>query len=352
MDFRDDNYSKKRAEELALKVAYARLRVLQLAEELGSVSDACRQMGMDRTSFYEWRRRYREYGLEGLKDLPPVHKSHPQTTPVPVVQRLLDVALEHPDWGCNTITGFLEKEGFEISSPTVQHILIKHDMGTRARRLLKLEEKALTNGTPLRPDQIEAIERANPCFRERHHESARPGERLCQDTVLIGQFRGIGSLYIYLAIDTYSSFVFGSLAASRQSSEAATLIQEHALPFFTNRALKIAEILTPNRREFYGIEAEPYRGCLKEHGIEHFMMPIEYPHSHGFVERFRLTIEHEFFQVALRTAFYSSLDTLHHDFNVWLHHYNFERHHYGYRNMGKRPIERIDDHADRVRREG
>jgi transposase InsO family protein/transposase-like protein len=352
MDNGDHNFPKKPAEEPALKVAYERLRVLQLAEELGNVSDACRQAEMDRTSFYEWRRRYREHGLEGLKDLPPVHKSHPQTTPQQVVQRLISVALEHPDWGCATMADFLEKENLEISSPTVQNILIKHEMGTRAQRLLKLEEKALTNGTPLRTDQIEAIERANPCFRERHNESSRPGERLCQDTLLAGQFRGVGSLYIYLAVDTYSSFVFGLLAANRQSSHAADLVQEHAIPFFAYRSLKIGEILTQNRREFYGIEAEPYRQCLAGGGIEHRVAPIEYPHPHGFIERFQQTVEHEFLRAALRATFYRSLEHLHHDFNVWLHHYNFERHHHGYRNMGKRPIERIDDYAAHVRREG
>jgi len=351
MDTGDRNFPKKPAEEPALKAAYERLRVLQLAEELGNVSDACRQAGMDRTSFYEWRRRYREQGLEGLKDLPPVHKFHPQTTPRQVVQRLISVALEHPDWGCATMADFLKNEGLGISSPTVQNILIKHEMGTRLQRLLKLEEKALTNGTPLRPDQIEAIERANPCFRERHNESSRPGELLCQDTLLAGQFRGVGSLYLYLVVDAYSSFVFGLLAASRQSSHAAVLVQEHVVPFFADRSLKAGEILTQNRREFYGIEAEPYRHCLAENGVEHRVAPIEYPRPHGFVDRFQQTVEHEFLDVALRASFYRSLEHLHHDFNVWLHHYNFERHHCGYRNMGKRPIERLDDYAARVRRE-
>ena len=65
----------------AIKLARKRLSVLELAQELGSVSKACKQAGMNRTSFYEWKRRFQTHGLEGLKDLPPVHKSHPQTTP-------------------------------------------------------------------------------------------------------------------------------------------------------------------------------------------------------------------------------------------------------------------------------
>ena len=68
------------AKDPAIKVAHQRLSVLQLAEMLGNVSVACKQMGMDRTSFYEWKRRFQTHGLEGLKDMPPIHLSHPQTT--------------------------------------------------------------------------------------------------------------------------------------------------------------------------------------------------------------------------------------------------------------------------------
>lgn len=48
------------------KLAQGRLSVLELARELGSVAEACRQRGMDRTSFYEWKRRFQTQGFEGL----------------------------------------------------------------------------------------------------------------------------------------------------------------------------------------------------------------------------------------------------------------------------------------------
>jgi hypothetical protein len=55
------------------KLAQQRLSVLELAKELGNVAEACRQRGLDRTSFYEWKRRFQTQGFEGLKDLPPIH---------------------------------------------------------------------------------------------------------------------------------------------------------------------------------------------------------------------------------------------------------------------------------------
>ena len=55
-----------------VKVARQRLSVLEMAEALGNISEACRRGGMDRTSFYEWKRRFQTHGFEGLKDLPPI----------------------------------------------------------------------------------------------------------------------------------------------------------------------------------------------------------------------------------------------------------------------------------------
>ncbi len=51
------------------KAVRRRLNVLELAEKLGNVSEACRQVGVTRSQFYEYRQRYRSRGLEGLMSL-------------------------------------------------------------------------------------------------------------------------------------------------------------------------------------------------------------------------------------------------------------------------------------------
>jgi len=80
-----------------------------------------------------------------------------------------------------------------VSSPTVQKIL-KAWTGVEIstyRRLLKLEEKALEEEIELTAEQIEAIEKANSCFKERHMESSCPGELLQQDTFHVGWFKSV-----------------------------------------------------------------------------------------------------------------------------------------------------------------
>ena len=77
------------------KLAYQRLSLLELAEMLGSVSEACRRRGVSRTRFYEYKRRFQTHGMVGLRDLPPIAKHHPMSTPEHVVAQVLEIALEH-----------------------------------------------------------------------------------------------------------------------------------------------------------------------------------------------------------------------------------------------------------------
>src|SRR5579875_1639820 len=156
--------------EATEKVARHRLSVLQLAQELGSVSEACRRRGMTRTQFYEYKKRFAAQGLEGLKDLPPIPKNHPFTTPPEVVEKVLALALAHPAYGCNRLEHLLALEGIKLSSITIQKLLNEQNLGTRYDRWLALEAKAAEEAKALTPEQITFLEKQNPAFKERHVE--------------------------------------------------------------------------------------------------------------------------------------------------------------------------------------
>lgn len=324
------------------KVALHKLSVLELAQSLGNVSQACRQRGVSRTQFYEYKRRFQTHGLEGLKDLPPIHKSHPMTTPPEVVKRILEVSLEHPGWGCVKLSSMLKLEDINVSSPTIQNILIKHNMGSKYERLLKLEEQASKKAIQLTPEQVAQIEKYNPCFRERHVESSRPGELLSQDTFYVGTLKGVGRVYLHAVVDTFSSYAFGFLHTSKQPEAAAAVVHNDVLPFYKSKRLSVKAMLTDNGREFCGKDTHPYEIYLALNDIEHRKTKVRKPQTNGFVERFNRTVLEEFFRTAFRTRLYESVMALQEDLDQWLVHYNTERPHQGYRNMGRRPIETVD----------
>jgi hypothetical protein len=127
-----------------------------------------------------------------------MHKPHPPTTapttapavvePIvePIVEPMLALSLQHPAWGGVRLCAHRKLEGVSVSSPSIQRLLIKPDLGSKLERRFTLEAQVATEPIDLSAEQITQIETANPGFRERHVESSRPGEVLCQDTVLVG----------------------------------------------------------------------------------------------------------------------------------------------------------------------
>ena len=114
-----------------------------------------------------------DQGFAGLKDLSPIHKSHPQTTPLETVERLKELALEPPAYGCNRLEAMLSLEDQRVSSITIQKIVNDNEPGTRQDRRPALE---------LTAEQATFLEKLNPCFRERHVKSLALGELLSGDT--------------------------------------------------------------------------------------------------------------------------------------------------------------------------
>jgi len=333
------------------KIAHQRLSLLELAQNLGNVAEACRQRDVSRTQFYEYKRRFQTHGLAGLKDLPPIHRSHPQTTPVEVVDKLLALSIDSPTRGCNWLHDRLQLEGISVSAPTIQGILNKHSMGSRYDRLLKLEARAVEQEIELTPQQVAWIEKANPAFRERHVESSRPGELLSQDTFYVGRLKGVGKVYLHAVVDTFSSYAFGYLHTSKQPEAAALVVHNDVMPFYQAHDLTVGAILTDNGREFCGTETHPYELYLSLNEIEHRRTKVRSPQTNGFIERFNRTVLDEFFRIVFRTTFYESVETLQADFDAWLVTYNTERPHQGYRNMGRRPIETIMLYLETVKEE-
>ncbi len=334
------------------KLAQKRLSALELAKALGNVSEACRQRGISRSRFYEYKKRFQTHGMEGLIDLPPIHKTHPQTTPPAVVKKILELAVQNPMWGCHRLSAHLKLADISVSGITIQKILDKNGLSTQYDRLLRLEELASGNQIELTAEQVRAIEKANPCYKERHVESSRPGELLSQDTFYVGHLKGVGKVYLQAVVDTYCSYAFGYLHTGKLPEHSVSVIYNEVVPQYQSWNLPIKAILTDNGREYCGTSNHPYEMFLKLADIEHRKTKVRHPHTNGFVERFNRTVLDEFFRPNFRTKMYDSVAALQKDLDKWLKEYNEQRPHRGYRNMGKRPIDRINEYLKNGSAEG
>jgi len=324
------------------KVAQRKLSMLELAQELRSVSEACRLMGYSRSQFYEIKRAFQTGGLDALLDRAPIPGSTPHKIPSELESEIVDISTEHPAWGQLRISDEMALREKVVSATTVRNVWIRNKLETRYKRMLALEEKSSAKGFKLSEEQIRLLEKHNPEFAERHVETLYPGYLLCQDTFYVGTLKGVGRLYMQAVVDTYSSFAFAKLYTSKIAITAADMMNDRVLPFFTGEGIAINAVLTDNGKEFRGRhENHAYELFLALNDIEHRFTKVGTPRTNGFVERFNRTVLDEFFREAFRKKFYGSVEELQKDLDEWTDHYNRERPHRGYRNQGRKPYETL-----------
>src|SRR5690606_30714403 len=159
------------------KVARRKLSLLELAQDLGNVSKACKVMGYSRQQFYEIRRNFQTYGSEGLIDrLPGARGPHPNRVSEEVEKAVLEYCLKEPTHGCLRVSHQLALEGITVSSMGVRGVWSRHDLQTKHQRLMRLEEASRGKQIELTDRQVKLLERFSPEFRERHIITKHTGD--------------------------------------------------------------------------------------------------------------------------------------------------------------------------------
>src|SRR5436190_18010839 len=111
------------------KVPRRKLSLLQLANELGNVSRACKVMGYSRQQFYEIRRNYQTYGADGLLDrLPGARTPHPNRLSKELEKAVLDYSLDNPTHGCLRVSQQLRLQGVEVGASAVRGVWMRNSL--------------------------------------------------------------------------------------------------------------------------------------------------------------------------------------------------------------------------------
>ncbi len=91
--------------------------VMSLEKGACSVAEACRAFGISRKTGYKILGRYRELGVDGIRDQSRAPKSHPNQIPLEVESAVLRVRRRHPTWGSKKILAVLARESSDASWP-------------------------------------------------------------------------------------------------------------------------------------------------------------------------------------------------------------------------------------------
>lgn len=322
------------------KIIKHKIGLLNLAEELGNVSKACKVMGLSRDTFYRYKSAVDSGGVEALFDENRRKPNLKNRVESAVEEAVIAYATEQPAHGQLRSSNELRQRGIFVSPSGIRSIWLRHGLANFKDRLRALEKQVAEQGLILTEAQVVALEKKQQddlaCG---EIQTEHPGYLGSQDTFYVGTLKGVGRVYQQTFVDTYSKVAFAKLYTTKTPITAADLLNDKVLPFFESQQLPMLRILTDRGTEFCGkAEQHDYQLYLAINEIEHTKTQAQSPQTNGICERFHKTILQEFYQVTFRKKVYDSIEMLQQDLNEWLHHYNHNRTHQGKMCCGRTPM--------------
>ena len=305
-----------------------RLQLFDLAART-SVAEACRTMGVHRSTYYYWKRQVDRHGLEVLRPRERRRPAMPNQLPRMVEERILAFSIAHPGHGPRRVAAALalpQWGGLRVSANGVWRCLSRHGLSTRTKRL------ALVAGyrAPYEPPREPA--------EEPHIEVERPGELVGMDCFYVGRLRGTeGAVWQLTAIDIASSFAWAELVVLRHGNptgvETSRLARRVACDLHA-AGWRLERVLCDNGQEFKSERLGEALACL---GARRTHIRAGRPQTNGHVEALHKTILDECWRPSFARYIQPRFTGLRRDLETYLSYYNFERVHTGRLTRGRVP---------------
>lgn len=278
---------------------YEKMDAISLVESSGlSVSSALVSIGLPRTTFYRWRKNFRNQGISGLKDNKPKPRK-PWNKLLPEQEdKILETATLNLDWPPRQISCYIcDNEGFSVSETTVYRLLKLHNL--ISQRQLK----------------------TFPASNEYHTRTTRINEMWQTDATYLKVDRW-GWYYLISILDDFSRKILAWQLKSSMTAEDFGDVVE-----LTCEATGLHNVPVENKVNLLSdrgvaLVSRVFGEYLQTKGIGHIFASPYHPQTNGKIERFHRSAKEK---ICLQT--YECPDELSQEIDRFVKFYNSVRYH-------------------------
>jgi len=225
------------------------------------------ELGVPRSTFYDWYRRYLVDGYEGLKDRSKGPKRFWNRIPDEIKKEVVDIALAHTDKSPRELAWYItDTEKYYISETSVYRILKAHDLITSPHYIV-----------------ISAADK----FR---HPTKAVNE-LWQTDFTYLKVVGWGWYYLSTVLDDYSRYILAWLLFTSMSAYDVQETLDLALAKTNLEQVKVRHrprLLSDNGPCYLSKELKEY---LKDNQMNHIRGASYHPQTQGKIERYHQTMK-------------------------------------------------------------
>ena len=266
-----------------------------------SLREAAAERGLSRQSAGKWVRRYREGGVEALRDRSSRPQRLRQSTSEEQIARV--EALRRERW-----TGVRIAQTTGLSRATVSRILVRLKLN-KARHL---------------EPQVPIVRYEYPAPGDLLHidikklaRIKKPGHRITGNPQ--DETRGAGWEFLYVAVDDHSRMAYVAMMPDEKAVSSSRFLCD-AAAYFARHNIHLRRVMTDNGPCFY---ADRFRDACRDLQLKHVRTRIYTPRTNGKAERFIQTAIREWAYARL----YQNSEERNSFLQPWIHEYNWHRPH-------------------------
>lgn len=245
--------------------ANAKYEIIRAVEDSAlGISRTLEQLGIPKSTFYNWYDRYLTGGLDALADKKPSPRAVWNKVPEAMQKQLVDLALDEPELSPRELAvRFVSVHDYFVSESTAYRILKKHDLITS-------------------PAWI--VMKAADSF----HEPTTAVNQLWQTDFTYLKVTGWGWHFLSTIMDDYSRYIISwKLCTGMAASDVSATLKD---------ALKAAGLSKKQRPRLLSDNGPCYvsgelKNWLDDHGMDHTRGKPYHPMTQGKIERWHRTMK-------------------------------------------------------------